>query len=340
MDRLKQNSYDLAGTAAVVGGVLFTVGVGLRSSLSSDDAVHWLSWISLFLIGASSVICMLNAMKEEGQKKKMMMLLTWALFGVVSIWIAVDSIMDHDAHDFGAACKGNDETILKGPAIMEIGSAGTPALDSIAAVAFTIAIGSALFGQTTYESEGDAKTVDTMSRFLSTLMFFIAAIFTIKYAADTDNHNPFDQNVCGSATHREDIENDRKVAYGVIAAGAALICVSGTIRFVGMDRGEFGKDMIDILHTVLSAIFVVLILIGAFWECINTDHFADHSGGGFCQYTCDSAVGVPDGWNIKPTMSNAFFSLILPFSLSMAWRAYRPEKENEQNSQGFGSGQI
>lgn len=336
MDRLKENSYDVAGTAAVVGGVVFTVGVGLRSSLSSDDAVHWLSWISLFLIGLSSVICILTAMKEGDWKKMMMMVLTWALFGVISIWIAVDSIMDHDAHNFSAPCKGNDETILKGPAIMEIGSAGTPALDSIAAVAFTIAIGSALFGQKQYEADGDAKTVDTMSRFLSTLMFFIAAIFTIKYAADTDNHNPFDQNVCNSATYQDDIETDRKTAYGLIAAGAALICISGYIRFEGMGRGQIGEDKYDILHTVLSAVFVVLILIGAFWECINTDHFADHSGTtGFCQYTCDSAVGVPDGWNIKPTMSNAFFSLILPFSLSMAWRAYRPEKGNASETSIF-----
>lgn len=329
--------YDIFGTLAVVGGVLFAVGVGLRSSLSSDDAVHWLSWVSLFLIGGCSVaviVSMSRNMESSEMYKNVAMYPTWALFAVVSLYIAIESIMDHDAHEFASACKDGDKTALEGPAIMEIGSAGMPALDSIAAVAFTLAIGSALFTRDKLNADGEAKTVDTVSRFLATFMFVIATIFTIKYTVDTENTNPFHADVCNSTNRQEDIEDDRKSVYGFITTGMALVALSAIIR-LPQTENPLGKDFVEKLHTVLSIVFAGLIFVGAFWACVNTNYFGDHSGvNGFCQYTCDSAVGEADGWNIKPTLSNTFFSFILPFSLSMAWRAFRPKSGNQNPSNG------
>ena len=323
--------YDIFGTLAVVGGVLFSIGVGLRSSLSSDDAVHWMSWVSLFLIGACSVAAMVFGSRMMGSNKfkNALMYFTWAGFAGVSLSIAIELIMDHDAHEFASACKNDDTTVLEGPAIMEIGSAGIPVIDSIAAVAFTLAIGSALFTRDAIEGDSETKTVDTMSRFLATSMFVIATIFTIKYAADTENTNPFHADVCNSTKHQEDIEVDRKSVYGFITAGMSLLAVFAFIRLSKTDSA-LGEGLVERLHTVLSIIFALLIFVGAFWACVNTDYFEDHSGvNGFCQYTCDSAVGEADGWNIKPTLSNTFFSFILPFSLSMAWRAFRQEEKKE-----------
>ena len=48
-------------------------------------------------------------------------------------------IMTHTPWDMGAP--GQDKTsILEGPAIMEIGSAGIPALDTVAAVSFFVVV--------------------------------------------------------------------------------------------------------------------------------------------------------------------------------------------------------
>jgi hypothetical protein len=333
-----KDGYDISGTLAVVGGVLFSIGVGLRSSLSSDDAVHWMSWVSLFLIGGCSVAAMVFGSRTMGSNKfkNAFMYFTWTGFAVVSLYIAIESIMDHDAHEFASACKDGDKTALEGPAIMEIGSAGMPALDSIAAVAFTLAIGSALFTRSKLQDKGDeAKTVDTVSRFLATFMFVIATIFTIKYTVDTENTNPFHADVCNSTNHQEDIEDDRKSVYGFITTGMALVALSAIIRLPQTDK-PLGEDFVEKLHTVLSTMFAGLIFVGAFWACVNTNYFGDHSGvNGFCQYTCDSAVGEADGWNIKPTLSNTFFSFILPFSLSMAWRAFRQEEEADEFETGL-----
>ena len=264
--------YDIFGTLAVVGGVLFAVGVGLRSSLSSDDAVHWLSWVSLFLIGVCSVAVMVfgsRNMESSEKYKKFAMYATWVPFAVVSIYIAIESIMDHDAHEFASACKDGDKTALEGPAIMEIGSAGMPALDSIAAVAFTLAIGSALFTRGKLEDEGDeAKTVDTVSRFSATVMFVIATIFTIKYTVDTENTNPFHADVCNSTNRQEDIEDDRKSVYGFITAGMAWSPFPRS--FDSADRQPLGNFVK--VHTVLSIIFAGLIFVGAFWACVNTNY--------------------------------------------------------------------
>ena len=108
---------------------------------------------------------------------------------------------------------------------------------------------------------------------------------------------------------REDIEDDRKSVYGFITAGMSLVALSAIIRLPQTEK-PLGKDFVEKLHTVLSIIFAGLIFVGAFWACVNTNYFGDHSGvNGFCQYTCGSAVGKQtDGTSSPPCRTHSFRS--------------------------------
>lgn len=337
MDWVKQNAYDVFGTTAVVGGILFSSGVGVRNYLGSDDTVHWLSWVGLIMIAASELVAIIswflaNGLDGAKAMKQITMVATLGAFVALTVWMFVEVAQDHSAVSVGTVCAGDTDadTILRGPAIMEIGIAGNPGLDTLAAWTFLVSV--------TYALMPAAKRVTAKGYDITYEngkpkwgMFFDFATFALLVAMGVlvtmislkiDNKDVFHSGVIGDAGLQEDINDARMQIYGVILGAMLSLGIGGLTR-----AKSFKADgLIDNLHLYLSGAFVLMTLAGSIILLLTTHEFwEDHgtTGDSFVpDYLCDS-----ESRHKRIALGNTLFAFFFPLALTMAWRAFKTSSE-------------
>lgn len=331
--------YDLAGTGAVVGGILFASGVGVRSYLGSDDVVNWLSWVGLIMIavgmvGSAAFWYAQKGMAGVKEQAAWPMMATMFGFAAFVLWMFVETVQDHDpyhmTHDQGL-CAQDTNTTLKGPAIMEIGSAGNPGLDVMAAWTFALAMISALWhGGYPIKKAGDSTAYWGFWGFylIAVALLVTMAGLVTAIGLKIDNKDVFHASVQTNAGLQEDIYHARMNVYGVIVG--AMLSVGFTAAFImaGNDESQSNTGLekfVRGLHMFITAVCFVLVIFGAvtllgtthtFW----TDGDAEKSAHPFAPlFMCSS-----ESQHEIIAIGNTFFAFFLPFALSMCWRAFRP----------------
>ena len=332
--------YDLAGTGAVLGGISFAIGVGVRSYLGSDDAVNWLSWVGLIMIavgmiGSAAFWYAENGMAGVKEPTAWPMMATMFGFAALVIWMFVETVQDHDpyhmTYDQGL-CADDTNTTLKGPAIMEIGSAGNPGVDVVAAWTFALATISALWhGGYTIEKQTHETAYWGFWGFYVIAFALLAAMAGLVTAigVEISNKDVFHASVQTDAGLQEDIYHARMNVYGVIVG--AMLSVGFTAAFImaGNGKSPEGESTLEWvirgLHMVVTAVCFVFVIFGAvtllgtthtFW----TDGDGEKNGYPFAPlFMCTS-----ESQHEIIAIGNTFFAFFLPFVLSMCWRAFRP----------------
>jgi len=335
--------YDYSGTAAVVGGILFSSGIAARAHFEPDDTVHWLSWVGLGLIAVGMVFSVGVAIFEifntdDNKMKKALAMLVGASFAGLVIALLVLNAEDHDAVSIPNCADGKTDTMLKGPAILEIGSAGIPALDAFAAFVFMLTVMAGLWkmiydddGNT--DLEGNVKTLAVGSYWLTFCLLIAALVLVIIISAKIGEDDPWD--VIGDLPLQKDIKNYRIAIYAVYAVASGFgsltaYLASGqsgngrlTVLAAQTEEGRYG--WIGLLHMVISVICTSFVFIGCFVLAISTDGFwkDTHGMGSFAPGPlCHS-----ESSHTTAALGNTFFGFFLPLALSMSWYAYRPGKE-------------
>ena len=341
------DGYDLAGTGAVVGGILFASGVGVRSHLGSDDMVHWLSWVGLIMIALGMILAALFWYVKEGKaglKKPRGWIMMATMFGFAAfvLWMFVETVQDHAAYKMPVDTLGNQEkcagdttTILKGPAIMEIGSAGNPGLDAMAAWTFAAATISALWhgGYSIKKDDHPYAFWGFWGFYVITLLLLGAmAVLVTLIGVKIDNKDVFHTSVQTDAGIQEDIYHARMNVYGVIAGAMLSVGVTSAFIMAGNDKSQNYQRLewfIRVLHMFITAACFVFVIFGAvalfltthtFW----TDGDGEKNGHEFAPlFMCWS-----ESQHEIIAISNTFFAFFLPFALSMCWRAFRPADQS------------
>ena len=336
------DGYDLAGTGAVVGGILFASGVGVRSHLKSDDTVHWLSWIGLIMIAVGMLVSAVFWHAKKGMeglngKAAWPMMATMFGFAAFVLWMFVETVQEHAAYKMPVVapniqtyCAEDTTTVLKGPAIMEIGSAGNPGLDVVAAWTFAFATISALL-HGGYPIEKDAHRTAYWGfwgfYFVAVALLVTMAGLVTAIGLKIDNKDVFHASVQNDAGIQEDIYHARMNVYGVIVGAMLSVGVTSAFARAGNDepQSEGPEKYIRGLHMFITALCFVFVIFGAVALFVTTHTFwtdgdGEKNGHEFApQFMCWS-----ESQHEIIAIGNTFFAFFLPFALSMCWRAFRP----------------
>lgn len=350
-----RDGYDLAGTGAVVGGILFASGVGVRSHLGSDDTVHWLSWVGLILIALGMLVSAAFWYGMEGMaglKKSpawIVMVATVVGFTAFVLWMFVETVQDHAAYKmpldtFGnqEKCAGDTTTILKGPAIMEIGSAGNPGLDAMAAWTFAAATISALWhgGYSIKKDDHPYAFWGFWGFYVITLLLLGAmAVLVTVIGFKIDNKDVFHASVQTDAGIQEDIYHARMNVYGVIVGAMLSVGVTSAFAGAGNDKSQNYEGLewfIRVLHTVITAACFVFVIFGAVALFLTTHTFwTDGDGEKNAHEFAPKFMCSSESQHEIIAIGNTFFAFFLPFALSMCWRAFRPADQGT-SAEAFG----
>lgn len=327
--------YDIFGTLAVVGGVLFAVGVADRSYLMSDDAVHGFSWAGLALVavGLSVTFTAKFYMEREAMESIADFLVCGSFFALVVSMLAFN-IQDHDAYNVTYPCAGSSRsTILEGPAIMEIGSAGMPALDTVAAFSFFVVV-SICLTRMTMETEGtinivgtsgerEAKSIAGVFSAIAGILLLTAAVLVVIISVKIDADSPFDASVRGDSGLQDDIRDARMNIYGVTLGAILAIGAAFGLSHEKDEEGGF-KGMIEKLHFGLTWVFLAMTLMGSITLLNATRQFWKDYGPG-ASFAPD-LLCKSDSQQDVVALGNTTFAFYLPLAITMAWRACRPQQ--------------
>jgi hypothetical protein len=340
------DGYDLAGTGAVVGGILFASGVGVRSHLKSDDTVHWLSWIGLIMIAVGMLVsaaCWHAEKGMEGLKKPPAWIMMATMFGFAAfvLWMFVETVQDHAAYKMPLDPFGNQEkcahdttTVLKGPAIMEIGSAGNPGLDVVAAWTFAAATISALWhGGHTIKKDAHPNAFWGFWGFYVITLLLLGAMagLVTNIGLKIDNKDVFHASVQTDAGLQEDIYHARMNVYGVIVGAMLSVGVTSAFARAGNDesQSEGLEKFIRALHMFITALCFVFVIFGAVALFVTTHTFwTDGDGEKNAYEFAPQFMCWSESQHEIIAIGNTFFAFFLPFVLSMCWRAFRPADQS------------
>ena len=345
------DGYDLAGTGAVVGGILFASGVGVRSHLKSDDTVHWLSWVGLIMIALGMLVsaaCWHAKKGMAGLKERLkdprgwIMMATMFGFAAFVLWMFVETVQDHAAYKMPIDALGTQEkcaydttTVLKGPAIMEIGSAGNPGLDAMAAWTFAAATISALW----HGGHPIKKDTHPYAFWGFWGFYFVAVALLVAMAGlvtniglKIDNKDVFHASVQNDAGIQEDIYHARMNVYGVIVGAMLSVGFTSAFAGAGNDKSQNAEGLewwISVLHMVITAVCFVFVIFGAVALFLTTHTFwTDGDAGKNDHEFAPYFMCWSESQHEIIAIGNTFFAFFLPFALSMCWRAFRPGDES------------